>query len=33
MLLKSFGKLWNRNGNLSDFGSVEAFAMTMKIIV
>jgi RNA polymerase sigma-70 factor (ECF subfamily) len=22
-------KLWNRNGNLSDFGSVEAFAMTM----
>jgi hypothetical protein len=29
-----FGKLWNRNGNLSDFGSVEAFAMTMtKIIV
>jgi RNA polymerase sigma-70 factor (ECF subfamily) len=29
---RSFGKLWNRNG-LSDFGSVEAFAMTMKIIV
>ena len=22
-------KLWNRNGNLSDFGSIEAFAMTM----
>lgn len=22
-------KLWNRNGNLSDFGSVEAFAMTI----